>query len=85
MASTIQIRRRGTLTFPAKLRAKYGIEPGDILHLEDLDGVFVLTPMTPLAPELAREIEKLRIEAGLSMEELLDGLRKQREEYAGKE
>ncbi len=84
MASTIQVRKRGTLTFPAELRAKYGIKPGDSLHVVDLDGVFVLTPMAPLSPELAREIEKLRREAGLSMEELFAGLRKQRQAYASK-
>ena len=32
-------------------------------------------------PELAREIERARREAGLSIEELLTGLREQREQY----
>ncbi len=44
-------------------------------------GVFVLTPMMPIVPELAREIERTRQETGLSLEELLDGLREQREQY----
>ena len=66
---------------PADLREKYGIENGDIFRLVDLDGVFVLTPMVPMVPELAREIEQIRLEAGLSMEELLQGLREQRERY----
>jgi hypothetical protein len=35
-------------------------------------------------PELANEIEKLRVEAGLTMEELLVGLREQREKYTTK-
>jgi hypothetical protein len=33
--------------------------------------------------ELVREIEKARLEAGLSMEGLIEGLRKQRAEYGG--
>jgi hypothetical protein len=33
-------------------------------------------------PELAREIERLRVEAGLTTEELLAGLREQRQRYA---
>jgi hypothetical protein len=37
--------------------------------------------MTPMIPELAREIEKARLETGLSVEELLAGLREQRERY----
>jgi bifunctional DNA-binding transcriptional regulator/antitoxin component of YhaV-PrlF toxin-antitoxin module len=78
---TIQVRERGVITLPADLRQKYGIENGDIFRLVDLDGVFVLTPMTPMVPELAREIEKARLEAGLSIEELIQGLRQQREKY----
>jgi bifunctional DNA-binding transcriptional regulator/antitoxin component of YhaV-PrlF toxin-antitoxin module len=78
---TIRVRQRGTLTLPAALREKYGIETGDTFRLVDLDGVFVLTPMVPLVPELAREIERARLEAGLSTDELIAGLREQREQY----
>jgi AbrB family looped-hinge helix DNA binding protein len=81
MEATIQVRQRGTLTLPAELREKYGIEPGDTFRLVDLDGIFVLTPMVTMVPELAREIERARLEAGLSIEELLSGLREQREQY----
>jgi bifunctional DNA-binding transcriptional regulator/antitoxin component of YhaV-PrlF toxin-antitoxin module len=79
--STIQVRQRGSLTLPINLREKYGIKTGDSFHLVDLDGVFVLTPLTPMVPELAREIEKIREEAGMSMAELLQGLREQRAHY----
>ncbi len=79
MGTTVQVRKRGTLTLPAELRTKYNIEPGYTFHIIDLDGVLVLTPMTPMVPELAREIERARVEAGLTIEELLAGLREQRE------
>jgi AbrB family looped-hinge helix DNA binding protein len=62
MEATVQVRQRGTLTLPAELREKYGIQPGDTFRLVDLDGVFVLTPMVPMIPELAREIEKARLD-----------------------
>lgn len=78
---TLQVRDRGVLTLPAELREKYGIRAGDTFRLVDLDGIFVLTPMVPMVPELAREIEKARIEAGLSIEDLLLTLREQRERY----
>lgn len=81
MSEQIQMRQRGTLTIPAALREKYGIKAGDTFHLVDLDGVFVLTPMVPMVPELAREIERARQEAGVGIEELLQGLREQREQY----
>ncbi len=41
----------------------------------------LLTPMAPLVPELAREIERLRVGAGLGTQELLAGLRKQHGKY----
>lgn len=81
MDTTIQVRQRGTVTLPAELREKYSIEAGDTYYLVDLDGLFVLTPMKPMVPELAREIERMRQEAGVSIEELLHGLREQRERY----
>ena len=81
MENTIQVRQRGTITLPATLRAKYNIQDGDTFRIIDLDGIFVLTPMVPMVPELAREIERARLEAGLSIEELLSTLREQRENY----
>jgi bifunctional DNA-binding transcriptional regulator/antitoxin component of YhaV-PrlF toxin-antitoxin module len=81
MDTTIQIRERGVITLPAELREKYNLETGNVLHLVDLEGVFAFTPMTPVVPELAKEIERLRLEAGLSIEDLLQDLRAQRERY----
>jgi AbrB family looped-hinge helix DNA binding protein len=81
MDATIQVRKRGTLTLPAEVRQRYNIKPGDTFRLLDLDGIFVLTPMVPMVPEVAREIERARLEAGLSVEEMLEGLREQRERY----
>lgn len=81
MDATIQVRQRGNVTLPAELRERYGIEPGDTFRLLDLDGIFVLTPMTPMVPELAREIERMRLEAGLDTAELLQALREQRARY----
>jgi bifunctional DNA-binding transcriptional regulator/antitoxin component of YhaV-PrlF toxin-antitoxin module len=81
METTVQVRDRGVMTLPVDLRKKYGIQAGDSFRVVDLEGIFVLTPMVPMLPELAREIEKARLEAGLSVEELLEGLREQREQY----
>ena len=81
MDATIQIRQRGTLTLPAELREKYAIQTGDTFRLIDFDGTLVLTPMVAMVPELAREIERIRLESGLSIEELLISLREQRERY----
>lgn len=77
--STIQLRSRGVLTLPKALRDKYDLDEGDALHLVDVGGTFVLTPMEPVVPSLAREIERLREEADLSTEQLLTRLRDERE------
>jgi AbrB family looped-hinge helix DNA binding protein len=81
MEETIQVRKRGVVTLPADLRQKYNIEEGDTFRVLDLDGLFVLTPMVPMVPELAREIEAMRLGEGISIQELLKGLREQRERY----
>lgn len=80
MSETLQLRKRGVITLPKPLRDKYHLEEGDALRVIDIDGVFVLTPMTPMVPELAREIERLREQTGLSTEGILEHLRETREE-----
>ncbi|MFP4344363.1 MAG: AbrB/MazE/SpoVT family DNA-binding domain-containing protein [Anaerolineales bacterium] len=85
MDQTVQVRSRGTLTLPAEIREKYNIQSGDTFRLIDLDGIFVLTPLVPMVPDLAREIERAREEAGLGIEELLDALREQRERYVAEQ
>lgn len=74
----VQVGKRGTITLPAKLRKRYGLDPGDILTVLDLGGVFVLSPEVSVVSKIAREIEKLREEEGLSLEQLLAGLDEQR-------
>lgn len=80
MPDTVKIRKRGVMTLPKALREKYQLEEGDVLHLVDVAGVFVLTAMAPMAPQLAREIERMRTEAELTTEDLLSHLKKTREE-----
>jgi hypothetical protein len=75
MEITVQIRQCGTLTLPSELRQKYNSQTGDTFRVIDLDGIFVFTPMVP---ELAREIERIRLEGGLDTQELLQALREER-------
>jgi len=80
-ANTVQIRQRGVITLPSKLRQRHNLEPGDTLTFIDLDGAFFVAPRVSLVPKLAAEIERLRQEAGLSIEDLLEGLDEQRRRY----
>ena len=69
-SATVQIRQRGTLTLPAKLRAKYRIDDGDSLTVLDLEGSILLAPKLAVVPKLAAEIDRLRRAAGLQVEDL---------------
>jgi bifunctional DNA-binding transcriptional regulator/antitoxin component of YhaV-PrlF toxin-antitoxin module len=79
MDATLRVRNRGTLTLPADLRRKYGIEEGDVFRLLDVDGTFALTPMTPYGAETRARDRAIGQEASLSIEELLASLRQERE------
>ena len=70
-----------TLTLPAEIRRRYGIQTGDVFDLVDLGGSFVLAPMVATVPELAGEIERARLEAGLTTVDLLQSLREERVRY----
>jgi len=79
--STIQIKQQGTLSLPSELQTKYELNEGDVLTLVDLDGIFLLTPKLSIVSKLAGKIEQLRQKEGLSIEDLIEGLDKQRQRY----
>lgn len=71
---TLQLRQRGSLTLPKKLRTRYGLREGEVFTLVDLGGVFVLSPKVSLVARMAAEIEQMREETGLTVDDLLEGL-----------
>lgn len=77
----VQIGKRGTLTLPAGLRKHYGLDAGDLLTVIDMGGVFVLSPEVSVVSKIAREIEQMREEAGVSADDLLAGLDEQRRRF----
>jgi len=82
MKTTLQIRSKGTITLPADLRNKYGLEEGEVLNIIDLgNGTFLLSPRRSRVDELA---DKIRVELesrGESLESMLTTLREVREDY----
>ena len=69
-AATVQIRQRGTVTLPVKLREKYGMRDGDPVTIVDLEGIFLLTPRILAVPRIAKELERLRKKKGLTLRDL---------------
>ena len=69
------------MTLPASIRERYSLEDGDPLTLVDLDGAILISPRLSVVGKLASEIEYLRRESGLTLDELLAGVKEQRARY----
>jgi len=80
--TTVQIRRKGVITLPAELRRRYGLDEGDLLTLLDLgDGSFLLTPRVSQMARLGDRVAKLMAEEGVTVDEMLEALDRERETY----
>jgi len=82
MTLTVQIRKKGSLTLPIEIRNKYDLEEGDVFSLIDLgDGSILLTPKILRVNRLGDRVAEMIGEAGVSTDELIKALDKEREEY----
>ena len=70
------------MTLPKKIRDKYRIEKGDPLTLIDLGEGFLISPKMTTIPKLAAEMESLMKENDISLEEMIQGVAKEREKYS---
>jgi bifunctional DNA-binding transcriptional regulator/antitoxin component of YhaV-PrlF toxin-antitoxin module len=78
----VQIRSKGTITFPANLRKKYRMEEGEVFRLIDVgDGSFFLVPMESKVMKSADKVAKKINDANVSLEELLETLDEERHNY----
>ena len=66
--TTVKIRRKGTITIPAKLRKEYKLYQGQTLTIIDLGkGTILLTPKVPRWINwLIKSLRNLRMKASLS-------------------
>jgi AbrB family looped-hinge helix DNA binding protein len=80
--TTLQIRSKGTITLPASLRKKYGLDDGETLTLIDIgDGAFMLTPKVSKVSLLGDRIAKRLKEDNVSLDDLLSALDEERRLY----
>ena len=80
--TTLQIRAKGTITLPASLRKKYGLEEGEVLTVIEIgDGTFMLAPKTSKVMESADKVARMVKEANVTLEELLETLDEERRNY----
>ena len=78
---TLQLAQRGLVTLPKSLRDTYKLEPGDVMTLLDLGGIFVITPSRLAVDALAERIRSELEDQGETLESMLKALRETREGY----
>lgn len=79
MTATLRLQNEGVLTIPSLIRQKYALQEGDVFTFIDMgDGSFFLATQISAVPKLVAEMEAMRQEADVSMEELLEGVAEER-------
>lgn len=80
--TTVKIRRKGTITIPAKLRKEYKLEEGQTLTVIDLGkGTILFTPKVSQVEKLANQIAEKFKDEGITLEDLLRELNELRKTY----
>lgn len=52
MSEKLILNARGTITLPSKFRRQLGLKTGDVLEIEEKDGLLVLRPTVSLPIEI---------------------------------
>ncbi|MCH7763748.1 MAG: AbrB/MazE/SpoVT family DNA-binding domain-containing protein [Candidatus Marinimicrobia bacterium] len=81
MSTILQMRKRGTLTLPKKIREKYTLEEGDPLTLIDIGEGILISPKVTTLPKLVSKLEELMEKKGVGLEELIQGIAEEREKF----
>lgn len=80
--TTLQVRKKGSITLPVELRSKYGVDEGDIFTLIDLgDGSFLLTPRISEVNRIGNRVAEMMSQYNLTEDDLIAALDEEREEY----
>lgn len=80
--TTLQIRRKGTITLPASLRKKYKLSEGQTMTIIDLgEGTILLTLKGSQVDKLANQIAERFKDEGVTFEDLLQALNELRKTY----
>ena len=77
---TTEIKSRGQLTIPKKIRVMGHLEEGQVVSIIPVGDSVIITPKRLELDEARREMRKLLKATGLSEEDLLKGLQEEREE-----
>lgn len=74
-----EIKSRGQLTIPKKIRDMSHLEEGQVVSIIPMGDSVIITPKRLELDEARRQIRKIVKASGISAEELLTGLKEERE------
>lgn len=77
----VKVWGRGQLTIPAALRKELHLDEETTLNVVRVGEALILTPKKLMGDAVAKKAEKEMKKAGLSLEDLLKDLEKQRDRY----
>lgn len=76
---TAEIKARGQLTIPKKIRERSHLEEGQAVSIISLGDSLIITPKRLELDEARREIRKVLKSSKMTIDELMDGLREERD------
>jgi len=79
-AAVAEIKARGQLTIPKKIRETSHIEEGNVVSILPVGDSLIITPKRLELDEARRQLKKLLKASSLTIEELIDGLKEERDE-----
>jgi len=74
-----EIKARGQLTIPKKIREKSHMEEGDVVSILPVGDSLIITPKRLELDEARRQLKRLLKTSNLTIEELVEGLKEERE------
>jgi AbrB family looped-hinge helix DNA binding protein len=77
---TTEIKSRGQLTIPKKIRVMGHLEEGQVVSIIPIGDSVIITPKRLALDEARREIRRILKASGLTEQNLLKGLQEERDE-----
>jgi AbrB family looped-hinge helix DNA binding protein len=77
-AVVTEIRSRGQITLPKKIREMSHLEEGQVVSIIPVGDTVIITPKRLELDEARRRIKKILKESGLSVDDVLAGLKEER-------
>jgi len=78
-----EIRSRGQLTIPKAIRKISNLDEGQIVSMLPIGESIIITPEPMQLNEARRQMKKILLSSGMSVEELVEGLKEERSKLFG--